>query len=131
VRALAASAVIPPLLEVMSFARIERWLTAAARLPAGSAPDDATAARFVDRTVARLPSPWAHTCLRRATVLYFLLRSDGRPVELCIGVRRNERGALGAHAWLYRDGELYLENAGSSERISDYSIIARFPSGAA
>ncbi|MGH9888617.1 MAG: lasso peptide biosynthesis B2 protein [bacterium] len=126
-RALAASAIIPPLLEMMSFARVERLLVAAARVPAGRAPEDEVAARWVDRLLARLPWPWTNTCLRRASVLYYLLRAAGTPVELCIGVRRAESGNLGAHAWLLLNGALYLEGAGSSERISDYSVIARFP----
>ena len=46
---------------------------------------------------------------------------------MCIGVRRDEAGKLHAHAWLLRDGAVYLESALSSERVADFSVIARFP----
>lgn len=126
-RALIAAVVIPPLLEIASFAKIERWLERAARLRFGNAPDDVTAAQWVDRVLGRLPRPWTATCLRRSAVLYYLLRSRGELVELYIGVRRTDRGSLGAHAWLVRDNQPYLQPPKALERISDYSVIARFP----
>ena len=126
-RAIAASALVPPLLEVASFARIERTLAALARIPLARAPEDAVAAQWVDGLLSRLYGPWRFTCLRRAAVLYFLLRSTGRPVDMCIGVRRDEAGKLHAHAWLLRDGAVYLESARSRERVADFSVIAQFP----
>lgn len=129
-RALAASAIVPPLLEVASFARIERVLATVARIPLSRAPDDAVAARWVDSLLSRLFGPWRFTCLRRTAVLYFLLRSTGRAVDMCIGVRRDGAGKLHAHAWLLRDGALYLESPQSSERVADFRVIARFPQAA-
>ena len=126
-RAIAAAAVVPPLLEIFSFARIERFLRSAARLRTARAPADRTAALWVDEFLSRLPRPWTRTCLRRASVLYYLLRSAGRPVDLCIGVRRDERGELLAHAWLLHEGGLYLEPAGTTEVVADYTLIAQFP----
>ena len=130
-RAAAASLVVPPLLELVSFARIERALRALARLRPSAPLDDVAAARFVDRFMQRLPGPWGWTCLRRAAVIYNLLRSAGRNAELCIGVRREPDGSLHAHAWLLRDGELYLEPGRLPERVADFTVIARFPSAAA
>lgn len=112
---------------MVSFARVERLLSRAAKLRTTRAPTDADAANWVDAQLARLPSPWAYTCLRRAAVLYYLLESAGRGVSLCIGVRRDAAGALLAHAWLWRDDALYLEPARSGERVADFSEIARFP----
>ena len=106
-------------------------LAVAAHIPMSRAPDDLVAARWVDGFLSRLRGPWQFTCLRRAAVLYYLLRSAGRAVDLCIGVRRDEGGVLHAHAWLLRDGALYLESARSSERVADFSVIARFPQPAA
>ena len=126
-RALAATAIVPLLLEFVSFARMERLLALAARAQAPGAPDDAIAARWVDQQLGGLPSPWALTCLRRAAVLYYLLRAAGRPVELCIGVRRDEHGELLAHAWLLRDGAIYLEPATTSPLVAAYNVIAQFP----
>ena len=58
-------AIVPPLLEVVSFARIERLLVAAARVPMSRAPDPVTASRWVDDLMARvyqifdgLGAPW-------------------------------------------------------------------------
>jgi hypothetical protein len=51
-------------------------------------------------------------------------------VSLCIGVRRDEHGELLAHAWLVRDGAIYVEPTGTSEVVSAYTLIAQFPAGA-
>jgi hypothetical protein len=127
VRAIAAAAFIPPLLELLSLTRLERVLAFSARPRMTNVPDDHIAAQWVDDTLARLPRPWTRTCLRRAAVLYYLERAAGRIVDLCIGVRRDEHGVLLAHAWLLRDGELYLEPDSTSTQIPRYSLIARFP----
>ena len=68
--------IVAPLVAVRSFARLARWLGAGASgLPARRVPlDDAALARWVDRVLHALRGPWHHTCLRRATVLYGLLR---------------------------------------------------------
>ncbi len=91
------------------------------------APRDADAAWWVDRALGRLPPPWNGTCLRRAAVLYYLLRAAGRAVEICIGVRRDENGTLLAHAWLLLDGTLYLEPVTTQDEVSQFTLIARFP----
>ena len=126
-RAIAAATVVPPLLEICSFARLEQFLRSAARVRSARAPADRTAALWVDEFLSRLPRPWTRTCLRRAAVLYYLLRSAGHTVDLCIGVRRDEHGELLAHAWLLREGAIYLEPAGTIEVVADYTLIAQFP----
>ena len=114
----------------MSFARIERALDVLARHVPAPAVDPLALAGWVDRFLGRLPRPWAFTCLRRATVLYHLLRASRVPIELCIGVRRDLDGSLHAHAWLLREGNLYLEPTRIAERVASFSEIARFPSRA-
>ncbi|MEO8623115.1 MAG: lasso peptide biosynthesis B2 protein [bacterium] len=126
-RAIMAAALIPPMLELLPLTRLERVLTFTARAQMSSVPDDLVAARWVDDTLAGMPRPWTRTCLRRAVVLYHLMRAAGRAVDLCIGVRRDERGEMLAHAWLLRDGDLYLEPDSTSGLVSRYSVIARFP----
>ena len=110
----------------MSFSKIERALAITGRACA-PAPDDRAAARFVNELLWRLPDPWKCTCLRRSSVLYYLLAGGARPVELCIGVRRNEMGELLAHAWLLRDGVPYLEPRDNAEQAASFRQIARFP----
>lgn len=126
-RAIAATAIVPPLLELVSFARMERTLRAMAGIHTMKAPTDRDAGQWVDRNLARLPQPWKHTCLRRSAILYYLLRSAGQHVDLCIGVRRDGSGELLAHAWLRRDGEIYLEPGNITEVAASYTVIAQFP----
>jgi hypothetical protein len=127
-RAAALVLLVPPLLYVVSFARLVTWLEGRGHPNPDAALDDAMLARWVDRLLRRLPGPWHRTCLKRAAVLYHLLRRAGRPVELCIGVNRG--GATGkadfaAHAWLVRAGEPYLE--AHPEHALSHVVIARFP----
>lgn len=123
--------VVLPLLEWISFARLERTLDAAARLLPAAPVDQVAAAIWVDTLLARLPPPWRFTCLRRAIVLYHMLRAGGAPVTLCIGVRREGDASLRAHAWLLIDGVLALEPARIAERVSMFTEIARFPAAQA
>jgi hypothetical protein len=58
-------------------------------------------------------------------VLYHVLRRAGRPVELWIGVHKTGPAPLGAHAWLVRGGEPYLESR--PEHARRHTVIARFP----
>jgi hypothetical protein len=132
VRAAAAVVVVAPLVAVRSFAQLARWLGSGGAEGAGAAAavDDAALARWVDRVLHALRGPWHHTCLRRAAVLYALLRRAGRPVALVIGVRREGDTArrLSAHAWLERDGAPYLE--ADPAIAARHTVIARFPDDA-
>jgi hypothetical protein len=115
--------VIPVLLLFVPLNRLTRWLGRPRRVPKDTS--DALTASWVDRQLHRLPWPWRHTCLRRSAVLYHLLRGAGRPVELWIGVRRTNTGALAAHAWLVLEGIPYLER--TAEHEATFATIARFP----
>lgn len=124
-RATAAVMIVPPLLRLVPFSRLAARLGGTDSGPARSDLDDAALARWVDRLLRHLPGPWHRTCLKRSAVLYHLLRRAGRPVELWIGVRNTETRALGAHAWLVREGAPYLESR--PEHASRHTVIARFP----
>jgi len=124
-RATAAVVVVPPLLYLVSFSRLAGWLGGNRLGPPADGLDDESLASWVDRLLRRLPGPWHRTCLKRATVLFLLLRRAGRPVDLCIGVQRNGPAPLGAHAWLVRAGEPYLESLPEDARR--HTVIARFP----
>lgn len=127
-RALAACAVLPPLLSLVSFARLASLAGRAPGRAKGGAPDDAVLDGYVSMHLRRLPPPWRYTCLRRSLVLYHLLRRAGRPVSLHIGVRKSGRGDLMAHAWLVRDGAAYLEPDRNEHR--EFKVIATFPESA-
>lgn len=123
VRTVMATLTIPVLLLAVPLDRLTRRL--GGRRIASAAPADAAIAWWVDRLMGFLPWPWRSTCLRRSAVLFHLLRRAGREVELCIGVRRGDDGALKAHAWLVRDGLAYLERG--EEHLDAFATIARFP----
>lgn len=125
VRAAAAVLIVPPLLYLMSFARLAAWLGRSAPGQVEQGLDDATLARWVDGMLRRLPGPWHRTCLKRSAVLYHLLRRAGRPVELWIGVRHQDAANVAAHAWLVSDGKPYLESR--PEHAGRHTVIARFP----
>lgn len=127
-RAAALCAVVPPLLEVISFSRLARWLGGnPRRLPSDADDlDDQALARWVDDLLYKLPWLWRRTCLRRAAVLYALLRRAGRPAELWIGVRRETPGTpMIAHAWLTLHGAPYVEP--DPEHPARHTPIAHFP----
>jgi hypothetical protein len=117
--------IVPPLLYLISFGRLAAWLGGDDQRRHDENLDDATLARWVDRLLRHLPGPWHRTCLKRAAVLYHVLRRAGRPVELWIGVQKPGPTPLGAHAWLVREGEPYLESR--PEHALSHTVIARFP----
>jgi hypothetical protein len=114
--------VVPPLLHLVPTTRLVAFWGKLGRAPR---PDVAALVAEVNAWQWRLPWPWRATCLKRATVLYALLRHMGDAVSLRIGVRRGDDGAFLAHAWLMRDGEIYLEPDGGDP--STFSVIAEFP----
>ncbi|MFQ5705457.1 MAG: lasso peptide biosynthesis B2 protein [Gemmatimonadales bacterium] len=125
-RATCAALLIPPLLSILSFAKVAHWLSVN---PARHADvTDMHLAHYVRSILARLSGPWSNTCLRRNTVLYYLLRRAGRDVELEIGVARDAKGRIEAHAWLVKGGVPFLRE--DSDAPSRFQHIARFPGGA-
>ncbi len=127
-RGLLACVVLPPLLEVLSFASVAALAERPGLWPHGNPPADQDLADFVARHLRAWPAPWRYTCLRRGIVLFHLLRAAGRPVTLQIGVRKNG-GKLQAHAWLVLDGRPYLEH--DAPEHASFSVIATFPEAAA
>lgn len=124
VRVGTTAVVLPVLVQVVPLNRLTRWL---GRGASGADVDPDLAASWIDGLLHRLPGPWRHTCLRRCLVLYHVLRRQGTPVELCVGVRRGEGQELAAHAWLELGGEHFLEQSSGEER--EFVVIARFPEG--
>jgi transglutaminase superfamily protein len=123
-RATTAALLFPPLVYLVSLKRLTAWVERRSAANAGPVWDVALA-EWVDRVLRRLPPPWRHTCLKRALTLQYLIRRAGRQVQLKVGVRRNAAGELLAHAWLVRDGELYLEPG--TEHAESFQVLASFP----
>lgn len=118
--------VVPPLVHLAPLHRLTAVL--GARRPGRVPPPVEPLVREVEFWLGRLPWPWRSTCLKRATILYALLRPAGEPVELHVGVKRTREGAFTAHAWLVRGGAPYLEPV--TETPETFRVIATFPSEA-
>ena len=126
-RATFAAVVFPPLVHLLSLERITDWISPSWAPPSPDATvDDRALAAWVDRVLNRLPPPWRRTCLKRALVLHYLIHRAGRVAELRIGVRRDERAELAAHAWLVRDSLPYLETG--ADHLDSYQLLTTFPS---
>jgi len=103
--------------------RVLRWW-ARPRLrppgPAGTAEDPAVAVRLVGTVQAIGRWVPKATCLTRALAAQALLARHGIGSRLHIGVARDKRGVLAAHAWLERDGVVIL---GGDELSSGYTVL--------
>jgi hypothetical protein len=117
---------LPPLVHVAPVDRINRWITGGANRPDDDRVDDRALADWVDRVLTRLPPPWKRTCLKRALVMHYLIHCAGRESDLRIGVRRDDTGALVAHAWLTRRGVAYLEPLANN--VATYSVVTTLTS---
>lgn len=73
--------------------------------------------RIADKT------PWQSKCLVRALTAQKLLRRKQIATTLYLGVGKDEKGTMIAHAWL-RCGKLYVTGGNGAE----YAVVAKFAS---
>ncbi len=118
---------IPPLVFVFPFSKLAKILAGGRHTyrTEDFQPDGDTLAAWVDGALWRLPPPWRRTCLKRAAIIFFLLRSTGVKVVLRVGVKRNPQRELHAHAWLTDEDGPYLEP--DLKSLEGLSTIAVFP----
>jgi len=93
--------------------------------PAPVTDGDADYARSAARAVsiAARRAPWPTSCLRQALWLESLLRHRGISCETRFGVERpSAGGALRAHAWVVRGGEILI---GGAESDKHYHVLER------
>lgn len=62
-------------------------------------------------------TPGRSTCLVKALTGHILLTRRNIPVDLYIGVRRESKGELGAHAWVSNQGQVII---GDMENLDVY-----------
>ncbi len=97
---------------------LARWAAAPApatqRPPAHRAARAAATLRALERAAGCGPS--RPSCLPRSLTLWWLLRRQGLPAELRIGVRR-EGDRLEAHAWVEQDGVVLGDHADVHDRF--------------
>jgi hypothetical protein len=63
------------------------------------------------------------TCLTQALAGQVLLKQHCAPALLRIGVMKNQRGALQAHAWIESQGQVVIGN------VPDLALFTELPSG--
>ncbi len=103
-------------LHLTSFRRWQRALSHLSPAPPPQALPTSDSEWGPARTVARMVDAagrhvWPHTrCLERSLTAWWLLRWKGLPVNLRIGVRKNN-GILQAHAWLEISGVVLNDTA--------------------
>lgn len=108
-------------LRVVSFQTIRRLLKGprhkAARVHSADQPSANRIAWAVGVASRYVP---AATCLPQALAVRMLLRQQGHPARLHIGVAKGERGQLEAHAWVESQGGIVI---GNSQDISRYTPL--------
>ncbi|MCZ2157467.1 MAG: lasso peptide biosynthesis B2 protein [Bryobacterales bacterium] len=116
--ALVQLAVFASLRWFSGFAGVRRWVTSCPIRSCRRHPDAITATLLaVDRACAYFPANMQ--CLGRAAIATRLLRRQGFPARMVVGVQRMP---FGAHAWVELDGEPVY---GLPERYSCYEVIDR------
>lgn len=91
----------------------------------------ARAAALTDAVLRRNLLWYRRNCLKRALILFAILRRRGVPVELRMGVRPtrgtgiNEPDTLEGHAWLELDNQPFLEP--KPRVICSYRVTYRYP----
>ncbi|MBV9790605.1 MAG: lasso peptide biosynthesis B2 protein [Chloroflexi bacterium] len=74
--------------------------------------------------IAGVYVPFA-TCLPQALTALALLRRNGHAADLRIGVARDERGRLQAHAWVESGGQIVI--GGSASSVARYTPLPAVP----
>lgn len=117
------------LLRLLPFRRVRGLMEGqgAAPAPPRLSPDDERRLLWAVTAVSQRLLP-SRPCLPQALAGQFLLRRRGaRPVQLQIGVARNEDGSIEAHAWLEREGQVLLGGAESPRLYRALSTTADSP----
>jgi hypothetical protein len=117
VRAVAWLPVVALGLRTVGYRRLYRWLIPEQAGSPDLTPADRQRAQSIQRMVAAACGVWPlrPTCLTRSLVLLRLLRRQGLPAELKIGVRK-PAGRLEAHAWVVCGPEAFDPGDGSDYR---------------
>ena len=89
-------------------------------IPAAAGREDS---RFYARKIASAverTAPWVPgaSCLTRAIAVQYLLARSGHRSTIRVGVRKEDDGTMGAHAWLMCEGMLVL--GGTEQQLSGY-----------
>lgn len=99
------------------------WGVQGEESPQTDTPEHYRQALRIAREVIRVSNktPWESMCLVRALTTQDLVHRKGIETTLYLGVGKDEKGAMIAHAWI-RCGEIYLTGGDGSQ----YSTVAKF-----
>ena len=108
-------------LRVLSFQTLQTFLAGTTRKAARSHHPDQPSPEHIARavTVASRFLP-AATCLPQALAVRELLKRQGYPANLHIGVTKGKGGQLEAHAWVESEGRVVI---GGSQDLSRYTPL--------
>jgi hypothetical protein len=113
-------------LRLFPFARVYRFLKRWRRPPRKAAQQSAqsAAAEAVCWAVMRAGTFWLGNegCLSQALLGEMLL---GLPARLCIGIRKEENGAMLAHAWVEASGQILIGGETSLSTFQRFPEIQR------
>lgn len=79
-----------------------------------------TIARIINKTSRLIP---CSTCLSKALAGYVLFAKNHYKINLHIGVRKNEKLELEAHAWLSCDGKIVLGEIPNLHRYHEFKLM--------
>lgn len=106
-----------------TFDRVERLAVNPHQNPTDDPPGEIDkAAEAVTRAAYHLPV-YRPTCLPQSLVLWHLLRRQGLPAELRIGVRK-EGGDFTAHAWVEYAGQVVNDAPDVAQRYAPVDLPA-------
>lgn len=115
------SAVVRLLLLILPFKSILGFLSK--RNPS-SLKEDEIQTRFIGYYVEKVcdHTPWKSTCLVKAIVGKYLLQNKKLESIVNLGVAKNKKDELKAHAWLQSQGKVLT----GYQEMKDYTVIATF-----
>lgn len=67
-------------------------------------------------------TPWESKCLIKALTAQRMMRGKGIPTTIYLGVKKNEKNEMVAHAWI-RCGSYFITGG---ENRSGYAVVAKF-----
>lgn len=125
---------LPVLVKLLPLPRLMKLLSGRTKGSAGFGDAENYAkrtAKYTDYLLSRDFWIYRKTCLKRSLVLYHFLRPAIRDLGICFGVRtrkefpRDKCRMLEGHAWLTREGEIFLED--NPDLTGKFTVTFRFP----
>jgi hypothetical protein len=110
-------------LRLMPLTTIRRFIGRSVRISSGELRHNT---QELDKAIWAIESVGNHIlgdgpCLTQALAAQYVLTRFNKPSELCIGIAKDERGKLVAHAWVESDGIIVI--GGSEDSLKQYTKL--------